>query len=472
VKKIGLFTMAAATIALSASIYAFNAPKNAASINATAAYAETQVYPENFKNTLTFSSLTDYAVNGDNYAFAEGTSLSILTVSSDDSTLTTYDCGFEIKRLEYEGDNLYLSDAEQNSYLYSGSTSKVSYTFQEKQTRVEVDGYLYFFGNGSLCWLNDQGDMDTFGEGYTNLKLCGDKAYIVKDNVLYNLNANQVTPVSLEYTDFSAASTIEIGDIAAKLKGNYSTSTVTVESGAYCTQIDLDEVGGTYFKAIKTVRLSGVKSALLLTNIGNASIIIMNDGDECNSYITLTSSLTPTAYKTAECDITKAYTLMQTGIYSAPFISEATKIASLPQAAELEVTAKFSLTFMDFDYYQVSYTDADGQKVSGYVAANLLSQYSFSSEQGEDEVIKGDFDYTNVTEKVILVLLIVCLVIVAIAFLTITGTRNSKRSKKSKNPSRTITRSNQQTNNVNSEGVQSTNPYPDYSDPYTLNDSH
>jgi hypothetical protein len=401
VKKLGFITTALAALLLSASIVSFVPQNNSGKL---AALAEETTYPQDFTNSLTLTSLSDYAINGTTYAFAQGTTLLLLGLDDEgDTKLTTYDCGFEIKNVDYSGDNLYFGDAEGKAYLYPDKSTQVDYSFEENDY-IQAGEYSYFIANDLLYWRN-KSNLDNFGSGYSLPKSYGGCAYAVKDNTLCKIVGTTITPLNLEYTDFSAADSVYFGNFKTLLKSNYSVATVTVSGGAYCTEVDLDS-DGTNFKTVKTVKLSGVKSALLLASNGNASVIVMNDGDSSKSYLTLTSSLTTSAYKAAESDMSGAYTLMETKLYSTPFMSTATEIATLPQSTLLTVEEKFSLTFIDTEYYKVTYTDSTGKTTSGFIAANFLSPYTFAAEQNKEQTVSDEFSYDTDVERVILVLII------------------------------------------------------------------
>lgn len=436
-KKLAFLTTAITALALSASILSalpvaslslYAQAEDAAQSQEETAEEEVHAsYPQSFISELSLNSPSDYAVNGTTYAFAQGTTLLILS-EEDDKNLTTYDCGFEIKNVDYDGDNLYFGDAEGKAYLYPDNSAQVNYTFAENDI-VQAGEYSYFIGNEKLWWKNKT-KIGDFGEGFSLPKSYDGTAYAVKDNALYKISEDSISPLNLEYTDFSAADSIYFTNFKSLLKQNYTVTTATVSGGAYCTEVDLDS-DGVYFKSVKTIKLSGVKSALLLATDGDASVILMNDGDSTKSYVTSAAYLTASAYKAAEKDLDGAYALTQTKLYSTPFMCSATECATIPQSAVLRVVEKFSLTFIDTEYYRVTYTDSKGKTVSGFIAAGFLSPYTFSAEQNKEETVSDEFDYSTNVERVILVLIIVGLVIVAIAYLTIIGTKTKQKTKKS-----------------------------------------
>lgn len=121
-------------------------------------------------------------------------------------------------------------------------------------------------------------------------------------------------------------------------------------------------------------------------------------------------------------------------------MSGCTEIAKLKSGSENKVTVlekveKRVLNFLNCDYYRVSFKDDGGNTVTGFVAANFLTEYTFG---GEDTEIKppatDDFKYdTNVT-TVVLVVIVVALVLIAILYITLISTskKTEKKRKKAK----------------------------------------
>jgi hypothetical protein len=409
----------------------------ALSSSATISYAEQEkatTYFDNFIESITLDSISDYAVYGDNYAFADGMQLKIVERKDDDAdySLTVFDCGFELAYLDYSDDNLYIGDTSGNAYIYPDLANKTLHNFTYP-TQVSDSFHTYYLATKTqrLYCLDDE--MTEIGEGFSLLKIYDGVAYAVKGNCLYTLNGGDANIKDVEYVDFEKASTIESTYMYAKLKNLSSPYLVTLKKGAYCTRIDLDETQGVYFKEVSTFKLSGDRSAQVIATDGNAAVVLMADGQYIFSYLTMIDdSWDKSATSATILDGTaKMVVVNSTYLYTAPYKSEATKINQI--ASDTPVTLNEELNFSNgAKYYKVSYTNEDGVLVSGYIDANFLSAYSYPSDTNVETTIKGEEDYTTNVEKVILVLMIVALVIVAIAYLTIVGTRNKKSKQKPK----------------------------------------
>ncbi|MGN0817584.1 MAG: hypothetical protein ACI4L9_01325 [Candidatus Coproplasma sp.] len=425
-----LFTTALACVLTACAAYSAAIP-----VFATEEEQPQTVYPSEFLCEPQFSSVADYAINVESIAVADGTRLYLIEPDdASDKIMTRFDCGFEIARLDFCEDKLYIGNVEGNAFLYPDTQTQIEHVFPNDNNPVSVGDYTYRLGDYGLMYSNSE-RFDSLGTGFSRLKEYDGAAYVIKDNALYKLNGASAERVSLEYTDFSAASEIFVGNTQKILLSDYSVRTVTVnpttaDGGAtYCTEVNLDDLSGDKFTVGKTVKINGVRSALAVAETGNATIIIMNDGNESKSYLTLTSALTQTAYSAPAPDMTSAYALTRIKVYSRPYICGATELDILAQGTILTVKEKFSLNFINTVFYKVSY-ESDGRQVTGYVAANYLSPYTFSAEQNQPESIKDEFSYENNMQTVIIILLIIALVIIAIVYLTIVGTRNTSKKKR------------------------------------------
>lgn len=433
VKKL-LFTIALACTITASAAFSAVLPAFAVEENGETASAQT-VYPSEFLREPVFGSVSDYAINGDSIAIADGTRLNLIsTDSSSDKKMAQYDCGFEIIRLDYVGDELYIGNVEGNTYLFPETNVPCGYEFTAENYSLTIGDCQYLMTTDELMCFNS-GRLESMGTGYTRLKEYEGKAYVLKANTIYKLDGTTATALSLAYTDFAAASEISTGNTKDLLLSDYSITTVTVnptteEGGAtYCTEVDLSDLSGDKFIVGKTIKIIGTRSALAIAQTGNATIIVMNEESESKSYLVLSSALAPSAYTTPVPDMTNAYVLTGIKMYSRPYICGATEVGTLPQGTIVSVIEKFSLNFISTVFYKVSYRTAEGE-ICGFVAANYLSPYTFSAEQNQPESIKGEFSYENDMQTVIIVLMIIALVIIAIAYLTAVGTRNGGKKRR------------------------------------------
>ncbi len=403
-------------------------------------------YPENFTDTLTFASLTDYAVKEGEYAFAEGTSIYIVSVGEKENLLTAFECGFGIKYLNYAEDgNLYFSDGQNNAYVYPDANTSVEYSLVPPSNRLtDIGNYIYYIKNdGTLGAMDDNNETTDIDAGFTTntLKSFNGSAYAIKDNALYKITDTTATRVDCTYINYKKAEDRLIGDFADALKSDEDLKHVTVKESSFVTQINLNDISGSTFKTTKaeghTFKLEGDKSALLIATRYNASIIIMNENGFSTAYLTLTANCRDSVYTNPAKDATNAYSRTATKLYSTPYMCKATEIKDIPQRAELTVLKKFALKFSDtltYIYYKVSYADESGVS-EGYIANEYLTEFTFAADDKKPNEVKDDFDYSTNVETVILVLVIVGLVILAIAYLTAVGTKgNGKRKTKHNKP--------------------------------------
>ena len=413
-----------------------------------------------FECELAFSDekpITDYAVSGDKIAFASFTSVYVLyTGENGDRKLDNehnYTGSNRIERLDYDADgNLYLDVKTDGVYLYPVYTGQAVHEFPKKEFSVKLSNDdEYRLSSDGLHYFSGEEHKD-LGTDFTNLKVFDDKAFAVKDNVLYTFNGNQPAPVDVAYTDFDAAENILCGDVATKLRAaDYEIRTTDIKAGNYYTKINPDVIGGgagDTFIPIHTEKANVDKPCIVLCESGNATIVATNEG----MYITATESLgesVPSSQKNdwplgSDGKRLSAYATENIGVYASPFMCKSTKLAELKSGSEnhVEVIEKFE--FGGKKFYRVKYDavieDENGEPVSdettgkpktkpvsGFVAANMLIEYAF---KGEDKVPteNGDkqFKYDTNVVSVVLAIIIVALVIVAIMYISLIGSKKNK----------------------------------------------
>lgn len=420
-------------------------------LSANIAFAEEApketVYPSEFihnLNEIITDDITDYAVDGDNVAFAVGTELTALyRDGGGEKKLAKYTHESPITALDYSEGKLYLNTAV-NVYVYSPETEEKrveDHEFKTASFPITVEGNAYYSYKSSekeLIYWSDNEPVSV-GKDFVNVKNCGkDGIFALKENKLYKITGADCAEVSLEYTDFKDADEIYSGNAASALKdANYQVKIGKVTADKYVTKIKDDAIGEKFEKAIEigaTKKSAGVP-CLILAESGNASIIATNDG----MFITATDSVTETPYSAhTDSRIGKTfYSLEDTGIYSRPYVCGATRIATLKSgsAHTVKVTESFHLDYINTDFLRVTYTTDGGEQASGFVVANFLTEYSFSGEENVPDKLPYDKydDKTNIV-TVVVVIVIVALTIIAILYLAAKmGKSKSKDKKKAKN---------------------------------------
>ena len=394
-----------------------------------------------FERELSFeNSLSDYAIYGEgekvgDYAFAHRTEVYILTTNeSDERQIITHVHTSQVVEVDFDSNGtLYYKDMRGGTYTinYSSTTIKSAayegeYSFQgTNKSKLDIlnEEFYTLNNDGELTyWKN--GATTPFGNGFSMLKSYGGQVFAVKDNLPYNITNS--TPgaldrLSLAYIDTDGAKNISTGDTAEKLKQVLDTINIAkIKDGAYYTQINADEIGSTFTVDERggTQKSVGETSCIVLCESGNASIISKYG----NCYITATENLIAYGECAYNNDGKTFYSITDVGVYSAPLMSESTRIATLKSGAEhtVKVLSRFNHPLLnDVEFCKISYEE-DGKTVTGFVASNFLTVFNFSAEdnnpsEGGDEV----FDYdTNVT-SVVLAVVIVGLVIIAALYVAI-----------------------------------------------------
>ncbi|MCX4287841.1 MAG: hypothetical protein OSJ68_11260, partial [Clostridia bacterium] len=113
-------------------------------------------------------------------------------------------------------------------------------------TAVTIGNYTYNLTGTTLKVADFEGsEIQPFEGEYYSLKQFGNKAYAVKDNVLYEFEGvRQPTSISPEYYDYSVTEKINVGQTSDALKNYKALTFVTVKAGAVMTAVDLTSLEG------------------------------------------------------------------------------------------------------------------------------------------------------------------------------------------------------------------------------------
>lgn len=412
-----------------------------------------------FERELEIESVTDYAVYGDNFAYASGLTITILSLdgSGDRKKLQPYTHGYSVKKLDYdESGNLYFQNSSDisyqlnvsyqpnvsASYRYDAEPKEHEFQSIDSSMPIMVDTGYYTLNstNGDLQYWKD-GVPSSLGEGFSIIKKYGDHVYAMKDGTVpYKIDEAEKTQLDLSYTDFDEAGNILCGEAAAKLAAGRQLTTANIGSGTYYTQIDADDIGKGATDVFKpktsdgkiegsTKKAEGDKPCLVLCKSGNTAVVVTDEG----MFITSTENLKKESHYSPpnnDWSASHAYVTAKTGVYTSPYMCDSTWIADLESGAEnaVEVVERFELDFISTKFYKVSYEDKEtGKQISGFVAANMLTPYDFKAEDKEPHE-NGDekFNYDTNVVSVVLAIIIVALVIVAIMYISLVGTKKNK----------------------------------------------
>ena len=414
------------------------------------------VYPDEFVNTLPLTDVADYAVYGEQRAFADGTKNgnTIYILAPDeygDLRKNTITCQYRVSDIEYGDDGtLYIYSAPYTYACRLPQTTPeiVSFDFETAypdEHTIVIDGperYEYRINTitHELYSIDESNTQTTlFEDGCSQLKQYDGTAYVINDGKVYTLNGTKTNPVPLQYIDHDLADNIATANAAEILAEPYEPELIAIYSrpedgkNTYITRIDLDVIGPT-FTNLGTQKLETDCEALAIAEVGNATIFVMPDDDGfCHSYITLTSAVEKLSYTPPENDMEGAYAREALTIYSRPYMCGATALAQVDRGAVFRVEEKFTLAYMSETYYKVSTEDG----MTGYVAGSLLSPYTFAAEDENAQSSGTDsFVYDNGLKTVIIVLLIVLLVLIAAGYVTFYLTRRPEKAagKRKKSP--------------------------------------
>lgn len=402
-------------------------------VGSVAAYAEENqtIYPQDgeFIKPLVFSSLVDYAAYGDKFAFAENSEDGSHISFYENGELSVYDYDKKINRIDCSDGVFYCSDEGGSVYVLP-EMSDSDYIFGVADADITTDSYIYYFDdNGALTVINKSTKVSETLEGYYCLKQYDGVVYAVCDNALYSFSGEIPEPVSPEYTDFSSTETILTGQTAEALK-NYALTFVTVNSGAYMTEIDLTSTDGEYFSVKNTIAAQEDTTALLLCYTGNAAVVAVGDV----SYITLASSVTEAQINCYAPSEFNYATVTGNKIYASPYVITGT--AALSDAVGMIVSVRNKLTLenvLGSIYYEVEYSE-NGEIKVGYIADGFLTEYIIEDNKEPTEIPDPEYSEENNIRNVLLILAVIILVLIALGYLTYVGTsgKNKKGGKDKK----------------------------------------
>ena len=431
------------------------------------------VYPD-FVSKLDVGGFDNYAVGEDSFALSQDSRLYIYQggtsgrdtdedgnavygyedgiMINDGENLYAYDHSSAITNMSYSESGLLFSDGSA-VYLYSdGEVTESSETIPPMQSGIITNGSLAYSIVGGDLSVTDMSTVRTdFPEGeYSSIKVIDGSVYVLLDGELCivegsSINSIEVVQYSFSYIDLNQESTISVGNTAQLLKSDTTARYRVVVEGQYVTEIDLSDISGQYFVTAEhddgtpaTYAMDQTCYALLLCTTGNADIIAIGNTTYITYALSAASDLTSSAPP-----FENALLNYPAGIYSRPYMSEATQLLSLDAGATVSVESQITAEgqsqagdALPTDFCLVTYTADDGTATTGYIATAFLTVYDFSGEDGEftDPTLPEDYSEENVILTVVLVIVIVVLVIIGVAYLAYVSGANRRKNKENKNP--------------------------------------
>ena len=423
--------------------------------SALPASAEAAAYPDIGGGELAFTSITDYAVDGENLcAVAEGKKITVLK----DGVQTVHTFDYEVDSLDYSEGKFYhsfTSSESSKSYhvlpdvpgqlgetaRFEPHTFSLPYTPAGSQYTYNIDG-----SSGILYIWDGKSTAETKSDGkYSLLKEYGGKVYVVKtttslsqSSVLCTVDGTTVTDYDMTYKNYPLLEEIPEGGSAKALKAFSPAPSIKHVESADITELDLEELKeGASLPVVSPkehTQEGYTGNVLLLCSTDIAAIIAVGD----KAYMCDASKISPLSDVTlSEPETASATVNSPEWAYSLPFISGATKLFKIETGEKVTVTKKLSSA--DFpqlahDFYLVEKETGEGQTEQGYVAKEFLELASGGgyNESGSSTIGDPSPSEDDYVKTVVLVLAVVLLVLLGAGYLIWIST--SGKSKKSDKP--------------------------------------
>lgn len=410
VKKLGLLT-----IPVLASVIA------AGSITAYAAGGT--IYPddEDFIATLSFTALTDYAIEDGLYVFADGRMVKVYN----DGKYSEYAFVNKVLNVAIDEDGIIYCGTEEKAYTVEDQL-ECEYTFKENPETISLNNYYYYFKDNDLKIFDEVNETVVTYKGYSNLKQFGDKVYAMSENKVYEVTSSFVNEIVLQYEVEASDIKITVGDGASNLKNFTVAKTVEIDEGTYITEIDLENLRGEFFSVVSIVKTDEKINALYLCNTGDAMIVSIKDKAYLVPQAKVGSSkdMDSIAY-----DSSTTAQMIGGNIYASPYVSSETVSASNVMGITVNVIGKIENDILESAFYEVEYILGE-KTVRGYVAEGFLSELIIEDTKQQTEHKDKEYSESTDTKTILIIFAVVVLVIAAIAYIAHVSSKGKKKKKK------------------------------------------
>ena len=394
----------------------------AGGITASAQESETK-YPEDeeFVKTLTFSSLTDYAIEDDLFAFADGKLVKVYTGGN----YSEYEFDGAVTAVKIEKGVIYCGSGG-TAYSLPDKTELKDCTFSQTSSEILFGGLYYFTDTEGLIVFNSSTkEYETHEGEYFNLKQYGDKVYAICDNILHEFTGTANKPLDkLKYTVDADEVEITIGQADRDLKKYNAVTFVKIQKDSYMTEIDLEDIKGEHFVPLDIVKADENTTALLLCESGNAAIISIRD----KAYAVLKEKIESRTSKDNAHEGLYEAQITGGGIYASPFISSGTAAKSNVMGLTVTVVDRIENSVLESVFYEVEY----GEGETGFVAEGLLTSVTIKDDKPPQDIPDPKYTEKNDTKTILIILAVVLLVLAAIVYISHITSKGKKKDKKKK----------------------------------------
>ena len=395
----------------------------ATGISANAAIGDTE-YPkdEAFTRTLSLSSLTDYAIEDNLYAFADGKTVKVFN----DGNFNEYSFDKDVTSVDIKDGVIYYG-WDDKAYTLP-EHAECEHPFANKVTHIDCGDYFYNVLDGNLYvyYLSEPKSPPTEYEGgFSNLKSYGETVYAMGGNELYAFNGSESQKIVLEYSVKPADVRITTGNAANELKKYTEVKFVKVAEGAFMTEIDLDKLDGEYLVPLNIVRANENTTALLLCESGNAAIVSVRD----RAFAVLKDKISPVKVDyTAHNPYTTAQ-LVGMNVYASPFVVSGTVADSNAIGITVTVLNKIEHELLESVFYEVEYSNGE-ETVKGYVAEGFLNGEIREDNKTPNYETDRNYSESSDTKTILIILAVILLVLAAIAYISYVSAKGKKKKNK------------------------------------------
>lgn len=402
-------------------------------------------YPAEFVKYVSegFENISDFAVNGEVFAFSEGNTVSVIlngkerTDYKTDSKVTSLDCD-ETGEFFYKNGSGAVFTLKENK--------PAEHNFRELDLEGVYAGNFNYYkdAHGDNYVINKaDGSAPKKLEGFSNVKKYGESVYALKDGKFFKFNGFDAEDagVKISYTDLSSVKNVRFGDTVQSLKtlNKDSLHYVALNGGenAYVTEIDLnlisDNPDDVFLPAVKTFKIGAAdgpaegKEAMLLAVSGDTYVVsadgvcyIMNKANAGEPFERAFSQVPENTSMRVAIDKACAY--------SSPFVCTGTKLYDMPKNAQVKVLGKVE----HLNLFVIEYSSENDGTVKGFVPYGYLSAYNAPVENDPPATTDPGYSEESPAKTVVLIIAVIALILIALGYLTYVATSSKQKDKKKK----------------------------------------